>query len=79
MRIFRNSFGRKKLLWIIVGISIVFIIAAIVIPTTIVLKRKGNVSTRTAVTIEITTTMKTAEVASTMKTAEVASTMEIGV
>ncbi len=56
---FRNGFiGRKRLLWIIVGIfAVALVITAIVVPTTIVLKNKGNVSTTTVpVIIEILTT-----------------------
>ena len=52
--IFRNSvIGRKRLLWIIVGISTVVIIAVVVIPMTIILKRKGSELTTTNTTMEI--------------------------
>jgi uncharacterized membrane protein len=59
--IFRNGFiGRKRLLWIIVGIfAAILVITAIVILTAIVLKRKDNVSSTTTVTIKRTASMKT--------------------
>ncbi len=63
---FRNSIiGRQRLIWIIVGISIVFVIALVIIPTTIVLKKKNNLKTTTTIAMEITQT--TAKVASTTK------------